>query len=189
MNDSTSRANAGSPPEELRHAPLALVRDRRWSSTHRLHDAVALRPPGRAVRAELRPGQSRVQLVRPDPRRRPRERQLTFALERPTYVQERQPDHVPGGVVLDRVALGRLQPMRRLAWRADAQVEDVTARVVMVMVELDTGDRDGHVLMLRGGLSWTKAVTIHAGVSLKSTTTLSQRRGSSFNDLLRLEAI
>ena len=43
--------------------------------------------------------------------------------------------------------------------------------------------------MLRGGLSWTKAVTIHAGVSLKSTTTLSQRRGSSFNDLLRLEAI
>jgi len=36
-----------------------------------------------------------------------------------------------------------------------------------VVVELDAGDRDVHELQPLGGLSWTKAVTIRAGASLK----------------------
>ena len=53
----------------------------------------------------------RCELLGIKPCRRPGQRQRPLALERPAHVHEREPDHVPVGVVFNRESLIRFEPM------------------------------------------------------------------------------
>lgn len=76
---------------------------------------------------------------------RPSQRQLTLSLEGPADVQQRQPCHGPGLVVVDGVPVRRLQAVNRRPRLAHIQVQDVAALVVVVAVERDAGERDLNV--------------------------------------------
>jgi hypothetical protein len=71
--------------------------------------------------------------------------------------------------------VGHLAP--RVSRFTNAEIEYVAALVVLMLVEADPGDGDGHGAF-SGLLSCTNVVTIRPGDELKSTTTLSHRSGS-----------
>jgi hypothetical protein len=75
---------------------------------------------------------------------RPADGDLTLAIERPTDVEEGQADHSSALVVVDPVALWRLNARCLRSWLPDVEVEDVTTLVVVVMVECDAADGDLH---------------------------------------------
>jgi hypothetical protein len=95
--------------------------------------------------------------------RGPAELQLATALDGLPDAHQLQSNHGAVLVVLDRMPLRRLE---RLCWRfhrlSDVQEQHIATRIVVLVVEVDSGNSDRHGIV-RGSLSCSTAVTTHAG--------------------------